>query len=85
MNFFCLQLRKDFEEDQQQAVSRAVAASQRDLERVRRQTEEKVKEQYMEELKKLAQKHKSEISQTKKKQWVSHHLKTFPPLAGRWK
>lgn len=63
------ELRKDFEEDQQQAVSRAVAASQRDLERVRRQTEEKVKEQYMEELKKLAQKHKSEISQTKKKQW----------------
>ena len=43
---------------------------QREVDRVRRQTEERVKEQYMEELKKLGQKHKTEISQTKKKQWV---------------
>ena len=44
---------------------------QAELEKVRRQTEDKCKEQYKDEMKKLAQKHKETISATKKKQWVS--------------
>ena len=67
----CVQLHKDFEEDKQKAVSRAMASVQRETERVKRQTEEKCKEKYMEEMKKLAQKHKEDVSSTKKKQWVS--------------
>lgn len=43
---------------------------QTELEKVRRQTEDKCKEQYKDEMKKLAQKHKETISSTKKKQWV---------------
>ncbi|XP_023931028.1 zinc finger MYND domain-containing protein 11 [Lingula anatina] len=62
-------MQKEFEEDKQQAVSRAVANNQREIERVRKQTEEKCREQYMEEMKKLAQKHKEAISAVKKKQW----------------
>ena len=65
------QLQKDFEEDKQQAVSRVMGTLQREVDRVRRQTEERCKQEYMEEMKKLAQKHKAEISSTKKKQWVS--------------
>ena len=65
------QLQKDFEEDKQQAVSRAMSNVQREVDRARRQAEERCKEQYMEEMKKLAQKHKAEISSAKKKQWVS--------------
>jgi len=44
-------------------------AERREVDRVRRQTEERCKQEYMEEMKKLAQKHKAEISSTKKKQW----------------
>ena len=65
------QLRKDFEEDKQAAVGRAVANVQRETERVRRQTEERCREQYMEEMRKLSAKHKADISAAKKKQWVS--------------
>ena len=46
---------------------------QTELDKVRRQTEDKCREQYKDEMKKLAQKHKETISQTKKKQWVSVH------------
>ena len=66
----CLQLRKDFEDDKQRAVSRALAQAQRDVENSRKQTEERCKEELAEETKKLVQKHKTEISATKKKQWV---------------
>ncbi|KAK2168186.1 hypothetical protein NP493_1242g00007 [Ridgeia piscesae] len=62
-------LRKDFEEDKQAAVGRAVANVQRETERVRRQTEERCREQYMEEMRKLSAKHKADISAAKKKQW----------------
>lgn len=44
---------------------------QREIEKARKTTEEKCKEQYMEEMKKLANKHKEAISATKKRQWVS--------------
>ena len=67
-------MKKDFEEDKQAAVSRAMGKLQTELDRVRRQTEDKCKEQYKDEMKKLAQKHKESISATKKKQWVSSHL-----------
>ena len=67
-----VQLRADFEEDKQQAVSRAMGKLQSELDRVRQKTEERCKEQYKDEMKKLAQKHKDTISQTKKKQWVSN-------------
>lgn len=67
---FLLQLQRDFNEDKKQAVARAVGNTSREVDRIRRQTEDKCKEQYMEEMKKLAQKHKEAISQTKKKQWV---------------
>ena len=52
-------------------MGRAVANVQRETERVRRQTEERCREQYMEEMRKLAAKHKTDISVAKKKQWVS--------------
>ncbi|XP_062571886.1 zinc finger MYND domain-containing protein 11-like [Saccostrea cucullata] len=62
-------LQKDFEEDKQQAVSRAMANMNREIERTKQATEEKCKKEYMEEMKKLAAKHKDAISATKKKQW----------------
>ena len=65
-----LQLRKDFEEDKQRTVSSALAQAQRDADSARRQMEERCKEEFAEELKKVVQKHKTEISATKKKQWV---------------
>jgi HSP90 family molecular chaperone len=68
----CQQLRKDFEDDKQRAVSRAVAQAQRDIEAARKQAEEKCKEDFTEEMKKVMQKHKAEVSATKKKQWVSN-------------
>jgi len=66
----CLQLRKDYEDDKQRAVSRALAQAQRDADSTRRQTEERCKDELAEEIKKVVQKHKAEISATKKKQWV---------------
>lgn len=66
-----LKLQKDFEEDKQQAVSRAMANMNREIERTKQSTEEKCKKEYMEEMKKLAAKHKDAISATKRKQWVS--------------
>ncbi|XP_048754240.1 zinc finger MYND domain-containing protein 11-like isoform X1 [Ostrea edulis] len=62
-------LQKDFEEDKQQAVSRAMANMNREIERTKQSTEEKCKKEYMEEMKKLAAKHKDAISATKRKQW----------------
>lgn len=61
-----LQLQKDFEEDKQQAVSRAMGNMKQEIERA----QTKYKEQYMDEMRKLATKHKNDISQIKKKQWV---------------
>ncbi|KAK7109257.1 zinc finger MYND domain-containing protein 11-like [Littorina saxatilis] len=62
-------LKKDFEEDKQAAVARATTNVSREIEKARKAAEDKCKEQYMEEMKKLAAKHKEAISQTKKKQW----------------
>lgn len=62
-------LKKDFEEDKQAAVARAMTNVSREIEKARKAAEDKCKEQYMEEMKKLAQKHKEAISATKKKQW----------------
>lgn len=62
-------LKKDFEEDKHQAVTRAMAKVQKERELAEKQTEEKCKAEYMEEMKKLATKHKEYISTTKKKQW----------------
>lgn len=62
-------LQKDFEDDKQQAVARALSNMQREIERARRQTSECCKEQCMEEMKKLSQKHKENTSYIKKKQW----------------
>ena len=69
--FPLLQLTKDFGEDKQQAVERTIASMRLDVEKARKQGEENTREQYMEEMKKLAAKHKEAISQAKKKQWVS--------------
>lgn len=59
------------EEEKRQAVSKAVANSQADMERKCKQVKEKCKEELMEEMKKMVNQHKQLISQTKKKQWVS--------------
>jgi len=48
---------------------------------MRQMTEERCKEQYVEEIKKVTQKHKSEISATKKKQWVSMAFVIALPLS----
>lgn len=66
-----LQLRSEMEEEKRQAVSKAVANMQGEMDRKCKQVKEKCKEEFVEEIKKLAAQHKQLISQTKKKQWVS--------------
>lgn len=65
------QLRAEMEEEKRQAVSKAVAGAQAEMERKCKQVKEKCKEELVEEVKKLVTQHKQLISQTKKKQWVS--------------
>lgn len=55
-------------------MERTLASMKQEVEKARKAGEEKAREQYMEEMKKLATKHKEAISQAKKKQWVSQHL-----------
>uniref|UniRef100_A0A452QKI4 Zinc finger MYND domain-containing protein 11 n=1 Tax=Ursus americanus TaxID=9643 RepID=A0A452QKI4_URSAM len=64
-------LRSEMEEEKRQAVSKAVANMQGEMDRKCKQVKEKCKEEFVEEIKKLATQHKQLISQTKKKQWVS--------------
>lgn len=66
-----VQLRAEMEEEKRQAVSKAVAGAQAEMERKCKQVKEKCKEELVEEVKKLVAQHKQFISQTKKKQWVS--------------
>lgn len=68
--WFVSQLRKDYEEEKQVALGRALTSAQRDAENIKLQTEVKCKEEYIEEAKKLTEKHKREVSLAKKKQWV---------------
>ncbi|XP_054847173.1 zinc finger MYND domain-containing protein 11 isoform X6 [Eublepharis macularius] len=62
-------LRTDMEEEKRQAVNKAVANMQTECDRKTKQVKEKCKEEFLEEIKKLASQHKQLISQTKKKQW----------------
>ncbi|XP_005089957.1 zinc finger MYND domain-containing protein 11 isoform X2 [Aplysia californica] len=62
-------LEEDFGKDKQQAVERTIASMKLEVEKARKQGEENTREQYMEEMKKLAAKHKEAISQAKKQQW----------------
>uniref|UniRef100_A0A2D4EMF5 Zinc finger MYND domain-containing protein 11 n=1 Tax=Micrurus corallinus TaxID=54390 RepID=A0A2D4EMF5_MICCO len=62
-------LRSEMEEEKRQAVNRAVANMQTECDRKTKQVKEKCKEEFLEEVKKLASQHKQLISQTKKKQW----------------
>uniref|UniRef100_A0A8C0JR75 Zinc finger MYND-type containing 11 n=1 Tax=Canis lupus dingo TaxID=286419 RepID=A0A8C0JR75_CANLU len=64
-------LRSEMEEEKRQAVNKAVANMQGEMDRKCKQVKEKCKEEFVEEIKKLATQHKQLISQTKKKQWVS--------------
>lgn len=59
------------EEEKRQAVNKAVANMQGEVDRKCKQVKDKCKEEFVEEIKKLAAQHKQLISQTKKKQWVS--------------
>lgn len=68
---FSFQLRSEMEEEKRQAVNKAVANMQGEMDRKCKQVKEKCKEEFVEEIKKLATQHKQLISQTKKKQWVS--------------
>lgn len=70
------------EEEKRQAVNKAVANAQGEMDRKCKQVKEKCKEEFLEEIKKLAGQHKQLISQTKKKQWVS--LKNLLPDSN-WK
>lgn len=70
------------EEEKRQAVNKAVANAQGEMDRKCKQVKEKCKEEFLEEIKKLAGQHKQLISQTKKKQWVS--LKNLLP-DNNWK
>lgn len=58
------------EEEKRQAVSKAVANIQAEMERKNKQVKDKCKEEFLEEMKKMAAQHKQLTSQTKKKQWV---------------
>lgn len=71
------QLRAEMEEEKRQAVSKAVAGAQAEMERKCKQVKEKCKEELVEEVKKLVAQHKQLISQTKKKQWVSSPSRTL--------
>ncbi|KAM4688506.1 zinc finger MYND domain-containing protein 11 isoform 7-T7 [Discoglossus pictus] len=62
-------LRTEMEEEKRQAVNKAVANVQGEMDRKCKQVKEKCKEEFVEEIKKLAAQHKQLISQTKKKQW----------------
>ncbi|KYO46920.1 zinc finger MYND domain-containing protein 11 isoform B [Alligator mississippiensis] len=62
-------LRTEMEEEKRQAVNKAVANMQGEMDRKCKQVKEKCKEEFLEEIKKLAGQHKQLISQTKKKQW----------------
>lgn len=62
-------LRTDTEEEKRQAVNKAVANMQAECDRKTKQVKEKCKEEFLEEVKKIASQHKQLISQTKKKQW----------------
>jgi len=62
-------LEEDFGKDKQQAVERTIASMKQEVEKARGAGEDKTREQYMEEMRKLAAKHKEAISQAKKKQW----------------
>uniref|UniRef100_A0A4W3GLV5 Zinc finger, MYND-type containing 11 n=1 Tax=Callorhinchus milii TaxID=7868 RepID=A0A4W3GLV5_CALMI len=62
-------LRSEMEEEKRQAVSKTVVNMQAEMDRKYKQVKEKCKEEFMEEIKKLASQHKQFISQTKKKQW----------------
>lgn len=75
------QLRSEMEEEKRQAVNKAVANMQGEMDRKCKQVKEKCKEEFVEEIKKLAAQHKQLISQTKKKQWVSTRS---PLLLGTW-
>uniref|UniRef100_A0A2D4I0M3 MYND-type domain-containing protein n=3 Tax=Micrurus TaxID=8634 RepID=A0A2D4I0M3_MICLE len=67
--FLTFQLRSEMEEEKRQAVNRAIANMQTECDRKTKQVKEKCKEEFLEEVKKLASQHKQLISQTKKKQW----------------
>lgn len=69
LTFFSSQLRSEMEEEKRQAVNKAVANMQGEMDRKCKQVKEKCKEEFVEEIKKLATQHKQLISQTKKKQW----------------
>uniref|UniRef100_A0A8C9HFD6 Zinc finger MYND domain-containing protein 11 n=1 Tax=Piliocolobus tephrosceles TaxID=591936 RepID=A0A8C9HFD6_9PRIM len=71
---FSFQLRSEMEEEKRQAVNKAVANMQGEMDRKCKQVKEKCKEEFVEEIKKLATQHKQLISQTKKKQWVNTSL-----------
>ncbi|XP_055459869.1 zinc finger MYND domain-containing protein 11 isoform X6 [Meriones unguiculatus] len=62
-------LRSEMEEEKRQAVNKAVTNMQGEMDRKCKQVKEKCKEEFVEEIKKLATQHKQLISQTKKKQW----------------
>nr|XP_039334680.1 zinc finger MYND domain-containing protein 11 isoform X7 [Saimiri boliviensis boliviensis] len=62
-------LRSEMEEEKRQAVNKAIANMQSEMDRKCKQVKEKCKEEFVEEIKKLATQHKQLISQTKKKQW----------------
>ncbi|XP_025061541.1 zinc finger MYND domain-containing protein 11 isoform X6 [Alligator sinensis] len=70
-------LRTEMEEEKRQAVNKAVANMQGEMDRKCKQVKEKCKEEFLEEIKKLAGQHKQLISQTKKKQWL-------PSKWGNW-
>ena len=64
-------MRREYETDKQTAVSKASSGSKQEVDKARRQGEEKAREGFAEEMRKYTAKHKAEISATKKKQWVS--------------
>ncbi|XP_061432705.1 zinc finger MYND domain-containing protein 11 isoform X13 [Lethenteron reissneri] len=62
-------LRSELDEDKRAAVTKAVANLQAEMDKKCKQVKEKCKEEFLEEIKKLATQHKQMISHTKKKQW----------------
>lgn len=71
MKYELLQLRAEMEAEKQKSMSSAIEKLQQEHKEVQRKAEATRKEAHELQIMKLVDQHRLEISETKKKQWVS--------------
>lgn len=74
-DFVTVQMRADFDQEKKRAVNVATRSLERDLERL--------KADHATEVEELVENHKQELSENKKKQWVSGPIHKTGALHGR--